>query len=292
MKDRQIALEGGEPRIPLISTALHCVAMTALVFLRSSFGYVYLRPKSVFFVFSWAFGLFTIYAWNEPDVWRSYRAACIFGVAAIILYSLHLLTAVIGQWRGRAPHDRFSGTSHIIRLMRRAGASPGAAFEERLHLWGEPAIIMVAAALIRCLGQTHLASWLAFVSLCFWCKESLNQWFQIRQTKRQKDIFDDASDTPDAPSASNPGQDAPKATRKERVKRARNTVAADESAREKRLAELLRLTEPYMLETAEENYHVLIRLEHPDSGGDTPEQTARAADLNEAIEFFRKRSRV
>ena len=292
MKDRQIALEGGEPRIPLISPALHCVAMTALVFLRSSFGYVYLRPKSVFLVFSWAFALFTIYAWNEPDVWRSYRAACLFGVAAIILYWLHLLTAVIGQWRGKGPHDRFSGISHVVPLMRRRGASPESELEKKLHLWGEPAAVLLAAAITRLFGETHLSAWLLFVSLCFWCKEALNQWFQIRQTKRQKDIFDDASDTPDAPSTTIPGQDAPKPTRKERVKRARNTVAADETEREKRFAKLLRLREPYTLDAAEENYRTLIRLEHPDASGDTPEHTARAAELNQAIEFFRESLRV
>ena len=41
--------------IPLISPLLHCTAMTGLVFLRRNFGYAFLRPKAIFFAFTWAF---------------------------------------------------------------------------------------------------------------------------------------------------------------------------------------------------------------------------------------------
>ena len=47
--------------------------------------------------------------------------------------------------------------------------------------------------------------------------------------------------------------------------------------------------QPMPLKRAEENYRTLIRLEHPDSTGeDSPEANARAAELNEAVEFFRE----
>jgi hypothetical protein len=292
MKDRQIQLDGGEPRIPFVSAALHCVAMTVLVFLRSSFGFVYLRPKSVFFAFSWAFVLFSIYAWNEPDVWSEYRPVCIFGAAAMSLYWIHLFVALSGQWREKGPHDRYSGDSSALRLMRRAGLSPTASLERRLHLWAEPAAVLVAAAAFRFVfGEHHLSKWLFFVAGCFWCKEALNRWFELRQAKRQKDIFDDATDTPEAPSATILGQEPPKATRKEAVKRKRNPASAEEAARERRFVELLRLRQPYTLEKAEENYLTLIKLEHPDATDQSPESNARAAELNEAIDFFRARLR-
>ena len=154
-------LDGAEPRIPFFSAALHCVAMTALVFLRSSFGFVYLRPKSVFFVFSWAFALFTIYAWIESAVWREYRSVCIFGVAAMTLYWIHLLVAFARQWGKQDQHDRYSGTSHGLRLMRKEGMSPTSRLEWKFHVLAEPAVVLFAAAGLRFVfGVSHLSSWL------------------------------------------------------------------------------------------------------------------------------------
>jgi hypothetical protein len=103
MKDRQMPLDGGEPRILVLSAALHCAAMTVLVFLRSSFGFVFLRPKSVFFAISWAFVLFVIYAWCEPDVWAAYRSVCLFGVAAMLLYWTHLVQAFARELGEQGP---------------------------------------------------------------------------------------------------------------------------------------------------------------------------------------------
>ena len=52
MIDRQPKAPDPEPRIFFVSDLLHFIAMTALVWLRSSFGFVFLSPRAVFFAFS------------------------------------------------------------------------------------------------------------------------------------------------------------------------------------------------------------------------------------------------
>ena len=222
MKDRQVDQSGQQARIPLLSAALHCVAMTGIVFLRSSFGYLYLRSKSVFLVFSWAFVLFSIYAWYQPGVWRAYGPVCVFGVAAVILYIVHLARAVVAQISKTAAHDQHSGTSHPVRLMRLLGKSPSPEFESKLHLWAEPGFILVAAGVLRFgFGEHHLSKWLFFVSVCLWLKEAINHWFTLRQRKRQEDIFDDAGETVEPSDSAGPHAPPPTATRKPRVNRRR-----------------------------------------------------------------------
>jgi hypothetical protein len=289
MKDVQMPLAGGEQRIPVLTPVVHCCAMTVLVFFRSNFGFNFLRPRSVFFAFSWAFVLFAIYAWNEPTVWSAYRLVCEFGVAATAFYWIHLSVAFANEWRQNWRHDRYSGDSHILSILRLAGVPPTARLEGNIHLWAEPAIVLFCAAILRIgWNELHLSKWLFYAAGCFWFKEVLNRWFGLRYLKKQKDIFDDAAATvePAAPTA----EHGPvKATRKERVRRTRNTSDADETARERHFAEILRLRAPYVMEKAEENYRTLIRMEHPDATGeDSPEANARAASLNEAIEFFRE----
>ena len=287
MKDTQMPA-GSDLRIPFFSPVLHCVAMTAIVFLRSSFGYRYLRPKSVFFAFSWAFVLFTIYAWNEPDVWREYRAACVFGGTAMILYWIHLLLAFIRECREQGHHDLYSGTPHAVRLLRK---DPPWRQVEMLELWAEPAAVLVAAAVLRLLfKEHHLSAWLAFVGVCFWSKEALNFWRGLRFEKAQKDTLEDAQSMAEA--EGNPQaihQEPPKATRKEPVKKKRNAPPSEGTAPEARFAKILRLRPPYTLANAEENYRALIRLEHPDGHENSPESNAATADLNEAVEFFREK---
>ena len=288
MKDVQMPLAGGEQRIPILSPVFHCCAMTVLVFFRSSFGFSFLRPRSVFFVFSWAFLLFTIYAWNEPAVWSAYRPACIFGIAAAALYWTHLGFAFANEWGDDWRHDRHSGNSHILWILRLAGVPATDRLEGNIHLWAEPSLVLLCAAALRLCSEVHLSGWLFFAAACFWCKEVLNRWFGRRYHKKQKDILDDAAATVE-PLVPTVEQGPVRATRKERVKRTRNTADAEETARERHFAEILRLRLPYALESAEENYRTLIRLEHPDATGeDSPEANARAAELNEAIEFFRE----
>jgi len=290
MKDVQVPLAGGEQRIPILSPVFHCCAMTVIVFFRYSFGFEFLRPRSVFFAFSWAFVLFTVYAWNEPAVWAAYRPGCIFGVGAAALYWLHLSLAFGNEWRQNWRHDRHSGNSHILWILRFAGVPTTDRLEGNIHLWAEPSLVLLCAATLRLgWGEIHLSTWLIFAAGCFWCKEVLNRWFVLRHQKKQKDILVDAATTIE-PLMPTVEQGPVRATRKERVKRTRNTADADETARERHFAEILRLRVPYTLEGAEENYRTLIRLEHPDAtGDDSAEGNTRAAELNEAIEYFRNR---
>jgi hypothetical protein len=294
MKDKQIPTPGTEPRIPVISAVLHSVSMTVLVFLRSSFGFAYLSPKSVFFAFSWAFILFTIVAWNEPEIWREFRVVCFFGMAAVILYWLHLFGAFLRELYGKGEHDHYSGRSHPLRLMRKKGRVPGSVFEMNLHLWGEPAAILIGGLALRLvLRERHLSMWFVLVAVCLWFKEAFNYWHQLRQRKRQGDIFEDAGETVEPHSATEShNSEPPKATRKAPVKRGRSAAATAEAERERRAAELLRLLPPYSLEKAEENYHALIKTDHPDANDGTPESTAMSAELNEAIAYFREKFRT
>ena len=290
MKDVQMPRDGGEQRIPFLSPLSHCCAMTVLVFLRSSFGFNYLRPRSIFFALSWAFSLFAIYAWNEPEVWGAYRRVCIFGIAAMALYWTHLALAFANEWTKNWRHDRHTGNSHILQILRLAGVQNAGRLEGDTHLWAEPALVLAIAVALR-FGwrEQPLSKWLVYAAGFLWCKEAINRWFGLRYNKKQKDILDDAAATVE-PMAPPMDQGPVKATRKERVKRTRNTADADETARERHFAEILRLRVPYTLEGAEENYRTLIRLEHPDAtGDDSAEGNTRAAELNEAIEYFRNR---
>lgn len=288
MKDKQIPAASAEPRIPFVSAFLHCVSMTALVYLRSSFGFGFLRPKSVFFAFSWAFALYAVYAWMEGSVWREHLALLLFGGGAVLLYWLHLLIAFGREWNQRGEHEHYSGASHLARLLRRFGKTPSVRFEEKLHLWGEPpAVLLVSAALRLVFGENSLSFWLGMVALCFWSKEALNHWFRIRQRKRREDMFDDTEDAVEPPTASNLAPELPKAARKVRVKRNRNAASADDAAKERRFAEILRLLPPFSLAQAEENYRALIKECHPDANDGSEESVARTSELNEAIDYFR-----
>lgn len=276
-------------RIPFLSPILHCIAMTALVYLRSSFGFVFLRPKSVFFAVSWAFSLFVIVAWNEPGIWREYRAVCVFGVGSIVLYWIHLLITFGREMYRSGKHDHFSGFSHPLFLMRRFGAPLDSA-EKTLHLWAEPALVLSFSVGLRfAFAERHLSTWLAIVAACMFGKETMNYWAALRRDKILDDSLLDAKRRGDVLPDKPADREVPKATRKDPVKLKRNTASADDTARERKFAELLRVRSPYALDTAEENYRALVRLEHPDTNENTPEKNARTAELNEAINFFRER---
>ena len=221
MKDKQTEAASGQPRIPLISAVLHSAAMPAVVFLRSSFGFAYLRPKSVFFAFTWAFTLFLIYAWNEPRVWREYGAVGIFGFGAAILYWLHLLIAFTRELYRAGEHDHYSGTSHLLRIGKIFGAS-GSNQEMNIHLWAEPGLILAISIVLRILsGDRHLSKWLAYSAVSLWFKEAFNYWSHLRQQKRQADMFDDTDETVDR-AVSSGDQASPKAARTQKQKRLRN----------------------------------------------------------------------
>jgi hypothetical protein len=209
-------------RIPVLSPIVHCVAMTALVFTRSSFGFVFLRPKSVFFAFSWAFILFTIFAWDDSNRWREYTPVCLFGIAAIALYWFHLLIAFSRELYRAGEHDHYSGTSHPLLLVRGVTTPK---FEMNLHLWGEPATVLLMAAILRfAFGEHRLSGWLVFVSACMFCAEGMNYWVGVRREKIRTDMVNDTQQGGELlPGRTENGEPMP--TRKERVKRQRNTTS-------------------------------------------------------------------
>ena len=289
MDDVVIARPAPTP-IPILSPTLHCVAMTALVYLRTSFGYTFLRPKSIFFAFSWAFALGVVIAWNEPEIWREYRAVCIFATGAIVLYWFHLLLAFSSEWRRRAKDDHYPGTSHATRLARQFGfpAIP----DEALHLFIEPAaVLFVSGALRLAFGERHLSAWLCFVALCMAGREAINHWTNVRREKMVGETMKKVKEQGDLTTEQTPAA-APKPIRKEPVEMKRNSAAAGQTAPEERFARILHLRSPYTLDKAEENYRTLIRLEHPDTHENSAESNAATAELNEAIEFFRKKLAV
>src|SRR6476620_8806383 len=116
MKDKQYSSAGPVPGLPLISPVLHVVSMTGLVFLRSSFGYSFLSPKSIFLACIWALALFSFYAWHEPGAWPHWRAAVLYGILTSALYIGHLLKAFGREVGRRGKHDYFAGESHVLKL--------------------------------------------------------------------------------------------------------------------------------------------------------------------------------
>jgi len=221
MKDRQVEQTFVQQRIPIVSAVLHCVAMTALVFLRSGFGYAYLRPKSIFLASSWACLLFSIYAWNEPAVWASNSGLCIFGCAGALLYMAHLFISFVSELRDNATHDHDSGTPHILRLMSLLNMHPSTEFRSRMVMVAEPGIVFATALILGRLGlgMKNLSAWLHLAALCMFLKELINHWLQLRQRKRQRDAIDDAREGIDSIHTNQ--SELPTANRRPKVRRPR-----------------------------------------------------------------------
>lgn len=89
---------------------------------------------------------------------------------------------------------------------------------------------------------------------------------------------------------SQPAPEAPQAARTGKQTMKRTVVLSEEEQRAVRFAGILGITEPYDIEEAEANYRERIQLSHPDTHGNSPENNRRSADLNDAVEFFRKKS--
>src|SRR4051812_7592097 len=92
-------------RILIVSPALHCVAMTALVYLRSSFGFTMFRPRTIFFAVSFALIVLDYIAWNEADIWREYHTLCIFAAGERLFYWLHFGVTVGRELHRKAERD-------------------------------------------------------------------------------------------------------------------------------------------------------------------------------------------
>jgi len=222
MKDRQSDVSGQQAHIPFISPLLHWLAMPGVVCLRSSFGYLYLRPKSVFLACSFTLTVFFVIAWNEPAIWESFAIPLTFAFAASCLYVLHLAAAVITQASKTAEHDTYSGRSHLMRAALIFSPEANERFEMHLHIWLEPAILLIAAIIVKFWsGQAMLPVWLAVIALSLSAKEIRNYWSEIRKQKRKTDMLgdteDDAEDLSDRPEV-----EAPKATRKPKQKHTRS----------------------------------------------------------------------
>ena len=216
-----------------------------------------------------------------------------FGIGAATLYWIHLLAAFMREWNQTGEHDQYSGTSHSVRFLRKAGVTQIPYLEARIHLWGEPGVVLLVAAAFALAGASAAFPWwLSLVGVCLWSKEALNHWYNIRQRKRRQDVYDDTEDTVEPPTSSNLASEPPKATRKAKIKRSRNADSAVNSTRERRFAEILRLLPPYDLADAERNYHALVKELHPDANSASAESTAATTELNEAIDFFRTNRRV
>ena len=265
--------------------------MTALVYLRASFGFTLLRPRSIFFGLSVFIGALDFVVWNDPEWWREYRAPCIFSTGAIVLYWLHFAITFVrelGQTRDRQ-RDDYSGTSYALLVLKRLGfAGPSA--EINVQIWLEPSIVLLFAATLRYVfAEQHLSAWLVFVAACIFAKEALNYWTARRRGNIAGDIKDEAEDRGEALGGGQPSPKAPKAARVAEPTMKRNVVLTREEEKAIRLAKILALTEPYDLDEAEANYRERIQLTQPDTHGNSAENTERSAELNEAIEFFRKK---
>lgn len=103
------------------------------------------------------------------------------------------------------------------------------ALEMNLHLWAEPGAVLLAATALRWIaGERHLSAWLAFAAACLWIKEALNYWHYLRHRKRQEDILSETEDSVELPSPNSSTNEPPKATRRARVRRARDSDANPE----------------------------------------------------------------
>lgn len=295
MKDRQIQSAGAQPSVPIISPVLHWIAMPAIVFLRSRFGYSFLSPKSVFLAFGWASLLFFIFAWEEQGTWRSMWAVALFGVVASALYAAHLGAAFWRERERKGKHDFYSGTSHLLRVPGFSQNRGNQQFETVLHLWIEPAVILVVAVFLRgFLSEKWLSLWLLVVVAGMWLKAFINYWYGIRSEKKHEDIMEDAGEKMPGGGAFSEVELPSSGGRKpKRARPSQSAVdAADILATEQHYAELLRLMPPhppYDLQQAEQHFRDLIKVSHPDPNAPTPENTKRSAALYEAIAFFRNR---
>ena len=192
--------------------------MPVIVCLRRNFGYSYLRPRSIFLAIAWAFILFTIYAFTEPNIWIRQLPTCIFGIVAILLYLFHLFMAFLSQFWVEQEHDYYSGTPWVHSLLFGFFTS-NTGFS---LLWLDPAITLAAAIALKMLPlPIGLANYLLAAAFALWLKEAINTWYGIRKTKIQKDILEDAKDQMGKTIQTTKSAPATTTTRKPRIHRKR-----------------------------------------------------------------------
>lgn len=288
MKDRQTPTAIAQPSIPIVSPVLHWMAMPALVYLRSGFGYSFLRSRLIFLVSIYSCVAFAIYAYLGQGTWRQYWALVLFSMGASILYLLHLAAVLWREARSKASHDAYAGTSHFLRIPGLEFLMANDGFVMALHLWAEPLFTAFVATVLRLfLNERCLSGWLWCVAGAMAGKAFINYVYDIRAAKKREDIMEDAEDgmpqragQHDAP-LPNAGGRKPKGHYPPNA-----TVVPH--ADELRHSEVLRLMPPSSLEQAEQHYRELIKAYHTDTNPPTPENHRKSAELNEAIEYFRK----
>ena len=276
-------------RIAGLSPILHCITMTVLVYLRSSFGLTLFRPRTIFVAFSIAVAILDDMPWESSEVWREYRALIIFGNGAVVLYWLHFATTFFRELYRKGRHDDYSGTSHGFRLLRNLGICTPTA-EMNMHLWIEPAAVILFAAVLRfAFNEQHLSTWLVIVAPCMILKESLNYWVEIRRAAIVKEIEKKAQEQGNQLHAGKTKPEVPEGTRTGEQTMKRTVVLSEEEQKAIRFAAVLGITEPYDLEEAEANYRERIQTTHPDTHSNSPESLRHSMDLGEALEFFRQK---
>lgn len=281
-KDKQPESIPAAYQIPVISPVLHCLSMPVIVFLRTSFGYSYLRPKSVLIALSVACLASAYIVNNEPRLLPDYGWLTRFLGLASILYLLHLMICAGMDLASKGEHDQYSGTPHVLRLLPHAKRTNGAHLIAKLFI--EPTTVVISGIAIRSLLDTRLGSLIVYLGVALFLKELIGAWLTLRQQKRIDDLLDDAQDKAPRP----PEPKFAGSTRKK--KKSRPRVHAEPSSletAESRHAEVLRLMPPYTLEAAEANFRILIKEAHPDTGGDPTEAEIRTRELTEALEYFR-----
>lgn len=216
-------------RIPIISPTLHIVAMSALVFLRTSFGFTLFRPRSIFFALSFATAVSSYIAWNEPAIWREFMSLCIYAMLAVVLYWLHFTITLFRELYRSGERDDYSGTSHVLRILGMLQQLTST-IELNVQLWIEPAIVLIASLLFRhAFHESHLSGWLLFVTPCMFCKELMNHWAAIRREKIAGDITAEAAERGDALSDERATPEAPRATRVSGQKLSRHRARDNQS---------------------------------------------------------------
>lgn len=286
MEDKQLLRKPVSTSIPVLSPILHVLAMPVLVFLRHDFGYLFLRPKSIFLALIWAFVLYAAYSFYEPEIWNANLYVSLSCGSCALIYVVHLIRAVVSQL-GKAPHDQFAGRSHFQFL-----GIP----ELILFLWFEPILVSGVAIFFQFTGKGHYFSQvLGMLALTMFAKELINRWSQLRKGKQQVDATDDAEEimgkvANDRDSGVSVKASVGSSTRRARQKRkrARGAVGESEDAVETH-AVVLRMIPPYTLEQAESNFRSLVKQFHPDESEQDPEGNAGLVELTSARDFFRQR---
>lgn len=291
MKDRQAASAGALARVPVLSPVIHWMALPVILFLRSGFGFSFLGSKAVFLSCILPVTLFFVYARTEPGAWGKWWAISSFGIAAAILYVTHLSIALVREQKRTGKHDHDAGTPHLLRLLGDENQHLPR-LDLAVHLWFEPALVLLAALLLRVMfDERPLSAWLIFVAPVLWLKSFINWWYGVRSEKKHADIMDDAGDKMSQAGGAGKAPLPKAAGRKERERKPRATSASHATPadleRERRFAEVLRLMPPYDLAQAESHYRALIKTCHPDQNENASTGNAGAADLNAAIEYFR-----